>query len=138
MTWAYLYPGGFHGLVASSVGLMSSRFTNSRSLPSPQTLSLETVWIFSIVSRCDSFEGKGRKMPRMEIEIVRQATRRTHGLAVPWAHRLRRADRREGFQQRPSQQGQTNPPLQRFCCPRPRHFQGGGVLRLKEVFFLRT
>src|SRR5262245_62974893 len=92
--------------------ITNSRFTNSRSLPSPQTLSLETVWIFSIVSRCDSFEGKGRKMPRMEIEIVRQATRRTHGLAVPWAHRLRRADRRDGFQQRPSQQGQTNPPLQ--------------------------
>jgi len=35
----------------------------------------------------------------MEIQIVRQAPRRTHGLAIPRAHRLRRADRRDGFQQ---------------------------------------
>ena len=76
-------------------------------------------------------------MPRMEIEIVRQATRRTHGLAIPRAHRLRRADRRDGFQQRPSQQGQTDPPLQRRCRPRPRHLHGGGILRHKEVRLYR-
>src|SRR4029434_7694173 len=52
------------------------RFTNSRSLPSPQALALEPLCIFSIVSRCDSFKSKGRKMPRVEIEIVRQAPRR--------------------------------------------------------------
>jgi hypothetical protein len=46
-------------------------------------------------------KGKGRKMLRMEIQIVRQTTRRTHGLAIPRAHRLRRADRRDGFQPRP-------------------------------------
>jgi hypothetical protein len=40
-------------------------------------------------------------MPRVEIEIVRQAPRRTHGLAIPRAHRLWRTDRRDGFQQRP-------------------------------------
>jgi len=83
-------------------GTCISRFTNSRSLSSPQVLALETLWIFSIVSRCDAFEGKGRKMPRMEIKIVRQATRRTHRLAIPRTHRLRRADRCNGFQQRPS------------------------------------
>src|SRR5205823_10320133 len=77
-----------------------SHFTNSRSLPSPYALSLETLWVCSIVSRCDSCEGKGHKMPHMEIEIVRQATRRTHGLAIPRAHCLRRADRCDGFQQR--------------------------------------
>src|SRR4029450_11168212 len=107
--------------------------TNSRSLSSPQVLSLETLWIFSIVSRCDAFEGKGRKMPRMEIKIVRQATRRTHRLAIPRAHRLRRADGRDGFQPRPGQQGHTDPPLQCRCRPRPWHLHGGGVLRHKEV-----
>src|SRR5262249_59105762 len=111
---------------------LASCFPNSRRLPSPKPLSLETFWIFSIVSRCDSFEGKGRKMPRMEIEIVRQATRRTHGLAVPWAHRLRRADRRDGFQQRPSQQGQTNPPPHPCFCPPPRHLHGRGVFPPKK------
>src|SRR5215831_6703192 len=110
-----------------------SRFTNSRSLSSPQALALETLWIFSIVSRCDSFEGKGRKMPRMEIKIVRQAPRRTHGLAIPRTHCLRCTDRCDGFQQRPGQSGQTDPPLQRCCCPRPRHLHGGGVLCHKEV-----
>ena len=80
---------------------MNICFTNLRSLPSPQVLALETLWIFSIVSRCDSFKSKGRTMPRMEIEIVRQAPRQTHGLAIPRAHRLWRADRRDGFQQRP-------------------------------------
>src|SRR5262249_10659470 len=37
---------------------LDSRFTNSRSLSSPQALALETLWIFSIVSRCNAFEGK--------------------------------------------------------------------------------
>jgi hypothetical protein len=40
-------------------------------------------------------------MPHVEIEIIRQAPRRTHGLAIPRTHRLRRADRRDGLQQRP-------------------------------------
>src|SRR5262249_45905432 len=96
-----------------------SRFTNSRSLSSPQALALETLWIFSIVSRCNAFEGKGRKMPRMEIQIVRQATRRTHRLAIPRPHRLWHADRCNGFQQRPGYKGHTDPPLHRLCCPRP-------------------
>ena len=72
-------------------------------------------------------------MPRMEIEIVRQATCRTHRLAIPRAHRLRRTDRCEGFQQRSGQQGQTDPPLQRRCRPRPRPLHGGGILGHKEV-----
>ncbi len=55
-------------------------------------------------------------MPPMEIKIVRQATRRTHGLAIPRAHRLRRADRRDGLQQRSNQQGQTDPTLQRLAA----------------------
>jgi hypothetical protein len=72
-------------------------------------------------------------MPRMEIEIVREATRRTHGLAIPRAHCLRRADRRDGFPQRPGQQGQTDPPLQHCFRPRPRHLHRGSVLCHKEV-----
>ena len=96
-------PPGIHDrhLVSNFGSHPNIRFTNSRSLPSPQALALETLWIFSIVSRCASFKSKGRKMPRVEIEIVRQAPRRTHGLAIPRAHRLWRTDRRDGFHQRP-------------------------------------
>src|SRR4029450_13537615 len=88
--------------------LYHSHFTNLCSLPSPYVLSLENLWICSIVSRCDSFEGKGHKMPHMEIKIVPQAPRRPRGLAIPRAHRLRRADCCDGFQQRPNYQGQTD------------------------------
>src|SRR6266851_9707744 len=91
-------------------------------------------WIplFSIVSWYDSLEGKCRKMPCMDIQIVCQPARRPHGLAIPRAYRLRCADRRDRFQQRPGEQSQTDAPLQGCGRPSPWHLHGGAILRDKE------
>src|SRR2546425_5457575 len=73
---------------------------------------MESLGIFSVVSRRDPFERKCRKSPRVEVQIMCQSSTRTDGLAVPRPYRLRCADGRDGLQQRPGEQGHTDAPLQ--------------------------
>src|SRR2546427_376122 len=94
---------------------------------------MESLGIFSVVSRRDPFERKCRKSPRVEVQIMCQSSTRTDGLAVPRPYRLRCADGRDGLQQRPGEQGHTDAPLQGRFRPGSWHLHGGAILRDKEV-----
>src|SRR5712691_2343673 len=94
---------------------------------------MESLGIFSVVSRRDPFERKCRKSPRVEVQIMCQSSTRTDGLAVPRPYRLRCADGRDGLQQRPDHQRQTDPSLQRGRRPRAWHLHGRRVLGDKEI-----